>query len=1275
MLERAAGCLESAGRRFFQDSNGAIRSRRLLPSQFWQYTLAGSDASQWAGLLLQASNSRTHSALGVPSAAIEASNETRVPVLDFLYPPQTQEYAARCLLRSPKRLMPRRGKRLLGNVARTYTSETLVVSEDNTRNQIGSPGVETSGRDHVRGIAKQELIALLNAPRQTEYTRAYDCYVRAGNPADCTSAMLAYVSASEWPIDRLRVRRLFDEIPVEHRSAEDYSHAVMSELLVDNASKSKRIYQEAIAKGLAHKCSDHILSYFFKKMDWHNLEDLWATRPSDTDIASLNSAMLHIDTPPILKRVSSLAAYLENRGGDSLLGQLASLSLSDLFQSLQAMESISTYTTLQILRRYNKIGILTPDHYFDLIKTLGSSRARPTFVRALVVYRNFRWLMKNQPPPESLLNLLLQSFAFFRISTGVEYIIYEYAHFYAKPSLEVYKNALIALSRSGEVDNVQTIFDKFLKDHGKPLSQRLITPLLYVHAKSGNVPETTRQFERVSTEFGLEQNTICWNILLAAYANADDPRGALETFERMMSTDVELDSHTFGTMMGIFAHKGDLNTIRHLLLIAKQRQVHITAPIIDTIVETYCNDRRLDLAEGLAETCLPLDIKGSKLRMWNVLLWNHAFRMDLESVSRIRQRMEEVGLQFDEMTYGALMLCLVLSGQPDSARRILRTLHRSRRVWASEFLYAIVIFGYVRARNRDMVHIIFEEMRDRFQKLGLGSKLLYLKSQLQRDLQLVNAGAKTDSGVDLRLQNAEKFLMETITDFNPKSLVKKQPSPGTARQSLREAFPAMYYEYMITAYGSRGALWRAQELFDQFIERQKIDVSPDYTEDSAPLRLLSALMLSYLKAEKYKEVEECWKMGFPRAIKMSTSPGIEQWLSPNPVDPRTDAEPPRPVLPKHSGKETDPLVVRSPAPASSTEFATILPSCRFILSRCLSLYMRSLGYRNKQQKIPSVIADVQKAGFAISTFNWSTYVQMLASSDRYSDQIEAFKVFEEKFMPNFPGWKYLRRGYGLRPDNAPSTLHALEQPKRGIKPGLLGKAGRRYWSKIQPDYMQPTYVSMVYLASALLHVREKSIQDGATALTMLYNVAPQTIEAIGEMPYLREKFQGVLLRSRQEQVDKKKDVDRNEPLVWTGGILGVNGRIRAPFQPKEEEREEDEIEKGQEILAEEHTFNTFSVSESTLSESEQTIVHDSPSLPDQIIDYPDEFDLEAETTLQLTRGSSTKHDEPHDLDQRPDDKNECTTESSPMEDSSPATEPDTEVESPSDGTAKDQETD
>lgn len=1210
MLERAAGCLESAGRRFFRDSNGTIRHAKPLSPIFGQNNAPSADVFNWFLAFLQASDNRSPRIKSVTANTGRTYvRETRSPFLDFLYPPHTQTYAASYLLHTSKKLATRRKRKTVSAPNRTYVSNAANLPKESSRTRSVDPYDPLSG-DAERKQERERLEALLGQTRPVDFEEAWKLYALAGRPAELNPALLTYLGHSRRLVDNNRARLVFDNIPIQQRSANDYLHLAQSHAHVGTLPAAKEIWLEAATNGTGALCLPFVVATCVNEVRWGFAQEIWDMRPNPPEYEDwLRNVVHQVDATSFLSNALGLASFLWEQKNRSSFDEFAASLLSHAFSCLKAVENTSTRTFLYLTRRYNPLGLLTAEHFLRLIETCQSSKSRVTLVKSIVIYRNFRWQMRNEVPSAKLLRSMIHSVTNFEITYAVLYFLEEFSIHHGKPSPDLYKSALVAFSRIGDAPKVYEIFEKMVSEHGQPRSRRLLSPLLYAHARVGDVQQTRREFDRVTSVYGLELNTVLWNILLTSYANANDFNGCFETFEDMVKSEIEINSHTLGILMGLCANRGDVENVRRLLALARQNQMEITAPLLDSVVEVYCRNGRFDMAESIAETCLGLDVKGSRVRMWNLLLWHYAFRIDLDSISRLRSRMEAARLKPDGMTYAALMLSLVLIGKTNSARRIFRTLHRNHRVQATEFHYTIILYGYVRERNRDMVHVIFREIESRFQRPGFSPSLLLLKSQLQRDLQLVRTRGKPVESATMRLENAEKLLAEIVADFDNTKLATKEPMPGTGRQRPLEAFPVIFYEYIMKAYGTRGASEKVRELFDRFIASRQPLGSMENVHNIAPLRLLNTLMLTHLRVDQHKEIDACWQVIFPRAVKLATPPSMNEWLSTY-LPPASDLDPPRP-----SSATQDKDLLVDPEESIALDMAvgtkpSILPSFQFLLSRPLSLYMRSLAYRREIQKIRQVVADVENAGFQLSTFNWSTYVQMLATSDKLFDQIEAFTVFEKKFMPNFPGWDHLRRGLGVKPAEAPATITQMENRSHYQ---VLGKKGRRYWSKVQPDFMQPTYISMVYLASSLLGLRERSIVQGNAEVSAVHSAAPKTVAALGSMPYLRDKFQGVLLRSRQQQGDKPKRLDAYEPYVWTGGVLGVGGRTRAS---------------GTLITEEEIAMNaTDATSNYAASDTKSRPPRPRDAgieSPPKTLSPQDEHDIETETSLEETRGR--RHD-------------------------------------------------
>lgn len=146
-------------------------------------------------------------------------------------------------------------------------------------------------------------------------------------------------------------------------------------------------------------------------------------------------------------------------------------------------------------------------------------------------------------------------------------------------------------------------------------------------------------------------------------------------------------------------------------------------------------------------------------------------------------------------------------------------------------------------------------------------------------------------------------------------------------------------------------------------------------------------------------------------------------------------------------------------------------------------------------------------------------------------------------------------------------MDLMEGPFRRGKPGrMIGRKVRALWAKVQPDYMQPTHLNILHLASALIDFRSRSIVDGGKEMNELFSKAPKTYTAVATIPYLEEKFQNILRRYKADQADIERlpRVEISNDDVWTGGVLGegserINtGEVESSFEEDNDVREDED---------------------------------------------------------------------------------------------------------------------
>ncbi|KAI5306833.1 hypothetical protein KEM56_006899 [Ascosphaera pollenicola] len=963
-----------------------------------------------------------------------------------------------------------------------------------------------------------DLEHILRHEHTHEYSRLWELFEQAGSPAALASRILAHQCHSYQPDDILRCMYLFETI---HNPSElDYLNITRALLkdekgsIAGGSAKIVDICREALQNGKADQCFHTAFFVHVTRKDWSTASRIYRYKPERIGTkGQLQLLWQHHQTEMVKvpERILDIihGIKMHELALVNFLEPLTNFLVFSVVSSKQSMGVMPMDMTLSIFDGLWDLSILDIRHYYWAFATLQQIDRSEGTARSMLLYRSYRERFPRVKVPETTMMGFFVTLSRLNISHGIYTLLSDSRRFYGKPPYHSYLHAVKIFSRQGKIEDVERLLDMYIRDHGRPTNLEIVTPLINAYGILGKVDEVKKQIDKIREDYHLTPDTAIWNILLKAHSVNDDILGAFWVVEHMLESGVQADVRTFTTLLNILARRRDITTLLDVFEKFKELNIDVDRPLLKPVVSALCEDERYVAAEALAERITKLDLEGSPTPVWNVLLSKYAAVMDTHSLTRVHKKMLSLGVVPDSMTYGVLMLALTMTGNTNSAVLILERLHRSRRLHATEFHYAIILGGYLRERNRDMVYVIYKEIEERFGQPGPSANLTVLKSRIARDLQIYSEQGHYESGQGLVLAHAEQFLDAIMAQSSIEDIVSNTPQPGMNRQSTRTSYPHLFYENLMESYARHGALDKVAEIFEKLKEKQHHLRSYDVHTTPNTFRVL---MLAYLRAGNHEAVASCWRSVFE---------GVK--------------------------------VLSTPAPKSPSNAAqVIIPAFKFSLSYCISLYMRSLASQGEYEQIRALISDVEAAGFGLTTDNWSLYVKLLALSDNPEDQLLAFRYFEKLFIRNFPRWKDIVRGYAKRPRDVPPSMDLIEKRpiERGKPLNVLGKRGRRIWAKLRPDYMQPTYSAMVYLASAYLSFQARAVVDGGAELSKLGEVGPRTLMTLGDMPVLNERYQKVLLKGLSPMANAPpKEIDTQSP-VWEGGILGPGGR-RADTTPVE----------------------------------------------------------------------------------------------------------------------------
>lgn len=784
---------------------------------------------------------------------------------------------------------------------------------------------------------------------------------------------------------------------------------------------------------------------------------------------------------------------------------------------------------LKLIEEYDDAGVLDPVDIALAIRARGADAARNRWEIAVMLYRILRHRFPTYTVETRTFGSLLSVMANSQTAkpSDFRFILDEFASVHGMPDERAYQLSLTACAKAGDARAVEEIFAEFQKSYGKTRDLAFLNPLVYVHAITGNIREARMKFDWITIDLGVQADKALWNTLLYAFARADNLEGAVEIFNKMKAANFKPDQFTYGTVMSICAQAGDLESVLHIAADAEQADIPLTNHMLDTIVRAYCRNGEPERAEEVVEAAVRMQSPEQTVRLWNSLLIHHSLHANTSKLLRIQERMKELDIRPDAGAYAAWMLSLTKVGKSEDALRILRALHLDQQTTLSATHYAIVMNGYAKEGNRDQVTRLYSELLERPGGPDISTDYAVLVSLTRRDLHnqglamrsvLLDPhshvlsdtkGAVARYELSTELPHAKDFLDRILQSLDITKLATKYILPGVGKLDARHIVPIKLFRFMVRVFGKSKAEARVSELFGKYKEAVKKLRPHANLEVEGPLALQAEKMYLHAGRGEHHKVQDIWDELVIEAIRSGrTRKHIMQKLD-------LDVHHQMVHTNVSEGSAQDSAAQNESHSSSTAEVPSdpllepglkVMHSHRFDLSRPLTNYMHSLARQNLYERLPPLIANMQRVGFALDSKNWNSYIQLMASSPEPHHQFLAFTTFEEKLLPTMPPWAVLIRGKAIRRNRNPQD-----------GPRELGKV--QFLENIDPDALYPHYRTLVFLGAALVRFRQRSANDEGTELHRLLQTAMKSVAVVTQMPYRKDRIQGHLLRGRDVRGD------------------------------------------------------------------------------------------------------------------------------------------------------------
>jgi len=1041
MIERAAECLNHGGQSLLRGPKLHVRSRRSLHSTFWSHGAGAINLPTWWIALLQAQepNDDPRQAHKKESAVDEAASGLQEVVLEFLYPAKTL-----ALIRRIERSTTahKRAAQNTRHRAREYTSyaTALLTGSRNSSSVSGSDsgGVSVPQATSDAGAGKEKLRMrldeLLNAEDQRwihdEVWQKHQDLLEASEPLSSQQLVriLQCLTSSKRPVDIERSIALFESIAVDQRRAIHYSHAINAALRLNDLITAVGIHNEALSRLRGHVGTSSIIRYAVVHNNWRAAIDMWRlfwdskilyyTRPDIWDgIDALPLSDLIEKASSAIDYAVSMAESSEPNAAET--ARQFALELSKRSLKVQGVDfDISKHE--QLLKKFKALGE-DPNTQLSALAVgqLLSVESRQHGHRALHLYRRLR-RASNFKPARKLLEDVLQRLYSIRSASGLLMMIEDWRRYIGKVTLRAYEMTMKRLAQAGEADALYKVFAELCADHdiqsfdkpqsaiwryNSPVPQRRwpYHSLLHVHFRRADTERLVQTFEDLNLSHAFKPITESYNILIMAFSRVGDIDGTLEWFARLRGEDLKPNRMTFSSIMSMYAKRGDREAVLDWMQQSRAMDIIPDAGTIDQLVLCGVNEGQLNEAEKLVEDALHMDLEGSRTYMWNIVLNAYAIIKDMGKVSELRRRMQEAGVPFDSGTFAALITSLTIAKFPSSAWKLLDKTMPRLGIRRTAFHYALVMTGFFETKQYGQLFQVYQDMLSRKLSPNLSTQMSLLRAGASVDKQKSreeDPTAKTDFVL------AGQILEQTLGNLDPKELAPTSPQRFVGPYSLYDAFISRYFEHMIVLYGRESAFDKVREVYERyFLTSGKFN--PGKKNDSPPMNMISALLVSHKVAGNHEEVERCWYLALDKSEVLSRK-----------------------------------------AKSNTAEPDWALESRRFIINLPLRHYMSYLMDEDRLEDLIKVMNDVLRAGYDLDHGNWNRYIQYMSSSSKLEYKITAFEFCERHLIYNWPGWATIHRPNRMR------YMFRLFAEK----------------TRFEPTKRLPTYLTFVKLAAAYMEL-------------------------------------------------------------------------------------------------------------------------------------------------------------------------------------------------------------
>ncbi|TGZ78528.1 TPR-like protein [Ascodesmis nigricans] len=958
MLERVAvRHLESGGKCLIR--GGRLRAR-ALPSSFWTHgtTEIDSSSATLAGLCLDPGecNSSADDPAAPPSLASDGRPESMG--LDFLYPAKTLDYLyhlvtatvpRRATSATPFSSMAVRPVRCNFSPARTYATKA-------------GGGVGVRPLSTVHGADGEHAIHTLQDLKDSglegKFDLAWNLYHSFFYHRPWERDFLCrYLLNSPDQREHLRLLEFcLSERPYRRTPCMDETICILHLRGGDQAAAWKHLEEVAQrTKEPEYRGFEYYLAYHIEKKEWKEvfrayalLRSFHGTPYDDTiNFPTVFSDMRRSIVPSKILEINRNLAWVIY----DWVRALPPPSPTDPFALF--IEDVAEDLIKSCLYHFTRWGSLwTPgsekfwqichdrnwevssSNWQRMLAYLAFNQREDWFIKLYSIYR------ETQQPDEAKLKILndvldilghRKEFQAMQMVMEDIFLLEEKS----RPNRITYNIVMKHLANLGAAAAVEEIFKLYRTRFHAISRAKDFAHLLQAYSKRGEINEVNRWFNDMSEKYRIEPDTLCYNILITAYGKAGDLDAAFFRIEEMLEKGISPDIYSYTSLMEGAANKGDIRTTEGLLDIIQRMTMVPNIRWYRILASCYVKAGQLERARQVIRTVLEDVPDQTPTSVYTVVIAGYVNARRFSEADELFLEMAQLGIPFNNITYGVLMHSLCLNSQPEVAEQTLDYMGEvGLDVTATE--YSTVIAGYARIGNDVKAIELYKTMLDRGVQQNFGSLALLIRIVAQMERK-----QKRHDHI-LVLSEAEQVLEDVMVNFADYVDLSSSAAP-------KSAIPPWIFTPLMSIYTKHGAINRSLAIFEKFVD---IAVSKRPQGAEPNLYMFELMMAVYQASGQVDAVQNLWKSLRRRArryFEIMTDNGDWQ------------------VLPQNRQK--------------------LCPGLRYI--------MQTYVVRQEWEAVDREIENLAELGYELDNVNWNDYIQAVCQS---GDVIKAVLICEKNLM-------------------------------------------------------------------------------------------------------------------------------------------------------------------------------------------------------------------------------------------------------------------------------------